>query len=112
MLAILALAACGSSPLSGPAAHATATAQANTAATTAAQATRAAQPVLLAVQVAQEGTLAAGNAQLAVTFTVTNQTDQSVHLARDPCHDPSRPIEFEVDQGQQMLWASWVSNQT
>jgi hypothetical protein len=87
------------------------TAQAQTTATAAAQATTAAQPVLLAVQVAQEGTLAAGNAQLAVTFTVTNQTSQPIHLARDPCHDPSRPVEFEVDQGQQNLCASWVFNQ-
>lgn len=105
------LAACGSSPLSGPAMHATATAQANTDATAATQATRIAQPVLLVAQVAQEGTLAARNAQLVVTFTVTNQTTQPIHLARDPCHDPSRVFEFEVDQGQQMLWASWVSNQ-
>ena len=56
MLTLLALAACGSSTPSRPAAHATATVRAQTTAT-AAQATRAAQPVLLAMQVTQQGTL-------------------------------------------------------
>lgn len=106
MLTLLALAACGSSALSGPAAHATATARAGTDATAAAQATRTAQPVLVAMQVIQQGTLAAGNAHLLVTFTVTNQTDQTIQLTGPGCRTP--PLVFEIRVGKHTLWASWI----
>lgn len=105
-LTLLVLAACDSSTLSGPAAHATATARAGTDATAAAQATRTAQPVLVAMQVIQQGTLAAGNAHLLVTFTVTNQTDQTIQLTSPGCRTP--PLVFEVRAGKQTLWSSWI----
>lgn len=108
MLTLLALAACSSSTLSvsGPAAHATATAQAQTTVTAAAQATRAAQPVLLAMQVTQQGALAAGNAHLLVMLTVTNQADQTIQLTSPGCRTP--PLVFEVRAGKQTLWSSWI----
>ena len=106
MLTLLALAACGSSTPSRPAAHATATVRAQTTATAAFQATRAAQPVLLAMQVAQQGTLAAGNAHLLVTFTVTNQTNQTIQLTSPGCRTPT--LVFEIREDKQALWASWI----
>lgn len=105
--ALSVLAACGASTLSGPAAHATATARAQTAATTAAQATHAAEPVLLAIQVTQQGTLAQNNAHLLVTLTVTNQTDQTIHLTVPRCLHSA--LAFEVHNAKsQTLWASYV----
>jgi hypothetical protein len=63
--------------------------------------------VFLAMQVTQQGTLAAGNAHLLVTLTVTNQTDQPIQIADPGCRIP--PLVFEIhDATNQTLWASWV----
>ncbi|HEX6543009.1 MAG TPA: hypothetical protein VF040_14720 [Ktedonobacterales bacterium] len=106
-LILLGLAACSAPLTDGPSAHATATAQAVVTATAVAQATRAAQPVLLAMRVARQGTLAQGNAHLVVTLTVTNQTDQTIHITGPGCRIP--PLVFEIRTAKQTLWASWIA---
>lgn len=99
----LSLAACG---VTTPAVNraATATAGAVATSTAAAQATKAATPVLLTLQVSQQGTLAAHNARLIVTVTVTNQANAPSHIVQRGCPYPLLLLKLSDPAG------NWIQN--